>query len=208
MPASPYPTVVLDLGQVVIGWDPYLALADRMSRSEWEAFSAAIDFPAVNRDMDAGLTHAAAQARVARDHPAHADTFTRYCTNFAASLSGPVPGTAAVVEELHAAGVRLLGLTNWSAETFHHAEPVAPAIGLLDGVVVSGQEGVIKPDPAIFRVLLERYGLDPASTVFVDDSPANVATAAALGLHARVFTTAATLRADLRALGLPLAPAA
>jgi 2-haloacid dehalogenase len=116
---------------------------------------------------------------------------------FADSLPGPVPGSAELVEELRAAGVRLLGLTNWSAQTFPHAVPAAPAIGLLEDVLVSGHEGIAKPDPAIFRLLAERYGLDPARTLFADDSPRNVAAAAAEGYVAVLFTDAATLRADL-----------
>ncbi|MFH5823275.1 HAD family hydrolase [Georgenia sp. AZ-5] len=198
-------TVVLDLGQVVVGWDPYLTVADRLVRAEWAEFSAAIDFPRWNQAMDGGLTHAEACARVAAAHPEHAATFVRYCANFPASLTGPVPGMAEIVAELADAGVRLLGLTNWSAETFVHAEPSAPAIRRLDGVVVSGREGVTKPDPAIFEILLDRYDLAAARTVFVDDSPANVAGAAALGITALEFAGASRLRAQLRALGLPLA---
>ena len=156
--------------------------------------------------MDAGLSRAAARERVAAAHPEHAATFARYCENFAGSLTGPVPGTAAIIDELAAAEVPLLGLTNWSAETIVHARPAAPAIGRLVGIVVSGAEGVVKPDPAIFEILLGRYALDPARTVFVDDSPANVRGAEALGITALQFTGAARLREDLRALGLPLAP--
>lgn len=207
-PAATDLTVVFDLGQVLVGWEPYAAVADRLDRAAWEAFSAAVDFPALNLAMDAGLTHAAAQARLARDHPEHVATLRRYCENFAAALTGPVPGTAAVVAELADAGVPLLGLTNWSAETFVHALPAAPAIAYLEGIVVSGVEGVVKPQPEIFRILLERYALDPARTVFVDDSAANVAGAAAAGITALRFTGADRLRHDLHALGLPLAPPA
>lgn len=106
-----------------------------------------------------------------------------------------------MVDALRAAGVRVLGLTNWSAETFHHAVPAAPVIGRLEAVVVSGREGVAKPDPRIFRLLAERHGLDPARTVFADDSRANVEAAAALGYQAVLFTTAEALRAELVARG-------
>ncbi|WP_127127683.1 HAD family phosphatase [Georgenia sp. SYP-B2076] len=206
---GPELTVVFDLGQVLVGWEPYGAVSDHLDRAAWERFSADVDFPALNLAMDAGLTLAEAESRVAGAHPEHAGTLARYCENFAAALTGPVPGTAAVVAELADAGVPLLGLTNWSAHTFAHALPAAPAIAYLEGIVVSGREGVVKPDPEIFRILLGRYALDPARTVFVDDSPANVAGAAALGITALRFTGADALRRDLLALGLPLAlPAA
>ncbi|MPV38190.1 HAD-IA family hydrolase [Georgenia subflava] len=200
-------TLVLDLGQVVVGWDPYGALADRLTRAEWQEFSDAIDFPAINLEMDRGLTHAEAVARVSAAHPerpGHAQILARYCENFAASLTGPMPGTAEIIDELAAADVRLLGLTNWSAETFRHAAPAAPAIQLLDDVVVSGVEGYVKPDPEIFRILLDRHALKAESTVFVDDSPANVSGASDAGLTALQFTDARRLRADLHDLGFPI----
>ena len=116
-----------------------------------------------------------------------------------------MPGSDDLVRDLRALGLRLLGLTNWSAETFHLAEPAAPAIGLLEDVLVSGEVGVAKPDPEVFALLTGRFGLRPERTVFVDDSAPNVAAAAAAGFDAVLFTTADALRADLAARGLPLA---
>ncbi|GAA4424476.1 HAD-IA family hydrolase [Georgenia halophila] len=193
---------MLDLGQVLVGWDPYLAVADRVSRTEWEAFSVAVDFPALNHSVDAGTTATDAAARAAAVDPAHGETVTRYYENFAGALTGPVPGTTEIVEELAAAGVRLLGLTNWSAETFHHAAVAAPVIDLLEEVVVSGREGLVKPDPAIFRIVVDRLGVDPARAVFVDDSEPNVCGAASVGFTALHFTGADRLRGDLQRLGL------
>jgi 2-haloacid dehalogenase len=95
-----------------------------------------------------------------------------------------------------------VALTNWSAEMFPYAETTFDFLALFEGIVVSGREGVAKPDPAVFDLLLSRYDLDPGNTVFVDDSPANVAAAAAVGLTALVFTGADRLRADLSRLGL------
>jgi 2-haloacid dehalogenase len=197
-----YDTVVFDLGRVLVGWEPHLAVADRMSEAEWRTFAEAIDFPAVNLAMDGGLSHAAALAQIRGSHPEHEETLARYCGNFAATLTGPVAGTTAIVDELAAEGIRLLGLTNWSAETFHHAAAAAPVIDSLEDVLVSGREGLVKPDPAIFHLLIERYDLRPGTTVFVDDSPTNVAAAEAVGLRALQFTVAAQLRADLQNLGL------
>ncbi|MFC7406190.1 HAD family hydrolase [Georgenia alba] len=202
MTSGGYDTVVLDLGNVLVGWDPARALTEEMTPQEWERFAEAADFRSLNLAADAGMPIADVAARAAALDPAHGRTLSRYFANFAATLTGPVPGTTAVVEELAAAGIRLLGLTNWSAETFHHAAGAAPVIDLLEGVVVSGREGVAKPDPAVFRIVLERYGVEASRAVFVDDSPANVAGAEAVGLTALRFTDAATLRADLHGLGL------
>ncbi len=195
-------TVVLDLGNVLVRWDPRLAFAGHLTDAEVDAFFADVDFPELNLRQDAGRPWSEARAEVARRHPAHVAALDRYVEHFADTLPGPVPGSAALVDELRAAGVRLLGLTNWSAETFRHAVPAAPAIGLLEDVLVSGREGIAKPDPRIFRLLADRYHLDPAATLFADDSPRNVAAAAAEGYVAVLFTTADALRADLVVHGL------
>ncbi|AEE46099.1 HAD family hydrolase [Cellulomonas fimi] len=199
--------VVLDLGNVLVRWDPYRAYEGRMPRDAVDRFFADVDFATFNHAQDAGRSWADARAVLARSHPQHVGALDLYVRHFADTLTGPVPGSAELVEDLRAAGVRLLGLTNWSAETFHHAQPAAPAIGLLEDVLVSGDVGLAKPDPAVFRLLAARYALDPARTVFVDDSPVNVDGARSVGFDGVVFTDATTLRADLTARGL-LPPAA
>lgn len=195
-------TVVFDLGQVLVGWDQSGPLADRMSRAEWDAFAAEADFAALNVSADNGATIAEVVERASATDPRHGEIVATYYERFDRSLTGPIPGMAEIVAELGAEGVRLLGLSNWSAETIHFAPVAAPAISELEDIVVSGREKLIKPDPAIFRLLLDRFDLDPARTVFVDDLAANVEAARALGLIGIVFTGAQDLRADLERLGL------
>lgn len=194
-------TVVFDLGNVLVRWDPTLPFAGRLTDDEVHRFFADVDFAALNLRQDAGRPWAEACAEVARTHPQHLAALDLYVERFAASLPGPVAGTAAVVDDLRAAGVRVLGLTNWSAETFHHAAPAAPAIGRLEAVVVSGREGIAKPDPRIFRLLAERHDLDPARTLFTDDTPVNVLAALDEGFQSVLFTDADALRGDLVARG-------
>lgn len=193
--------VVFDLGNVLVHWDAARAFDGVLAPAQVERFFADVDFPALNLRQDAGRPWHEARAEVARDHPEHVAMLDLYVERFAHALPGPVDGSAAVVDDLRAAGVRVLGLTNWSAETYHHAVPAAPVIGRLEGVVVSGREGVAKPDPRVFHLLAERYDLDPARTVFTDDSPRNVAAAAALGFQAVLFTSADDLRRELVARG-------
>ena len=198
--------VVFDLGNVLVHWDPFLPFVGRMARSEVEAFFDDVDFPRLNHRQDAGRTWEEARAAMRGSFPQHVAALDLYLDRFPDSLPGPVRGSAAVVRELAAGGVRVLGLTNWSAQTYHHALPAAPAIGLLEDVLVSGQVGIAKPDPRIFALLTERFGLDPGRTVFTDDAPANVAAATRAGYVAVLFTSADTLRRDLAALGLPVGP--
>ena len=194
--------VVFDLGGVLIRWDPRHLYRQLMPEDEIDAFLDEVGFQAWNHEQDAGAPWGPAVEEHAALFPHRRELLAAYPARFAESLDGPVEGTVAILTELHAAGTRLVALTNWSAELFPHAEAAFDFLALFEGIVVSGREGVAKPDPAVFDLLLSRYHLDPARTVFVDDSPANVAAAAAAGLRALAFTSPDRLRADLSRLGL------
>src|SRR4029450_13491570 len=112
-------------------------------------------------------------------------------------VAGDIPGTVEVLAELRGAGVPLYALTNWSAETFAITRGRFAFLEWFDGLLVSGEERVTKPDPAIFQLLLDRFGLDPTATVFVDDSEANVAAARRLGFDAIRITGHEELRREL-----------
>jgi 2-haloacid dehalogenase len=196
-------TVVYDFGNVLVHWDPRGAYADH-DPAAVEAFFADFDFMTFNHAQDAGRPYAEGRALVAATAPQHVPMLDAYVENYAGTLGGPVPGSAELVAELKERGLRLYGLTNWWAETFHHAAQAAPAIELMDGVVVSGRVRLAKPDPAIYHHLAATFAVDPARAVFVDDTPANVEAAAAVGFQALHFTTTPRLRADLRALGVPV----
>ena len=114
------------------------------------------------------------------------------------SLSSAAIGLA----ELRAAGVRLIALSNWSAETFPVARERFDFLAWFEGIVISGEVGVNKPDRGIFEHLIERFGIEPAAALFIDDSSANVDAAATLGFRAIQFTDAAALRHELVRLGL------
>ena len=194
--------VVFDLGGVLIRWDPRHLYRQLMPEDEIDAFLDEVGFHAWNHEQDAGAAWGPAVEEHAALFPHRRELLAAYPARFPDSLDGPVEGTVAILAELHAAGTRLVALTNWSAELFPHAEAAFEFLALFEGIVVSGREGVAKPDPAVFDLLLSRYDLDPARTVFVDDSPANVAAAAAAGLQALAFTGPDQLRRDLSRLGL------
>lgn len=207
-PAGPHPTtVVFDMGNVLIGWDQSLPLSDRMARDEWNDFAAEAAFASLNSLADRGVPIADVIARAAYSDPRHGEIVEAYYDRFPLSLTGPIDGMAEVVAELKAAGIRLLGLSNWSAETFHHAPEVAPAINELEDIVVSGREKMIKPDPQIFHLLSQGFDLDPGRTIFVDDLQANIDAANRLGFIGLHFTGAQQLRNDLHELGLLIPPA-
>ena len=198
--------VVFDLGNVLIDWDPYAAIATGVGPVEARRFLEAddFDFMAYNHGPDSGLDWDTAEAEVAHTHPHWLEHARAYRAHFPASLLGEVPGSVGVVRDLHSAGVPLWGLTNWSDELFPHGLAAFPFLELLEDVVVSGTEGVAKPDPAVFVIVRQRTDLPLDRLVFVDDRPDNVAAAAAAGMDAVVFTDAGRLRGDLRERGLPV----
>jgi 2-haloacid dehalogenase len=195
-------TVVFDLGGVLIDWDPRYLYRKLMAEDEVEPFLAEIGFFAWNHAQDAGGPWSDAVEALATEHPHRRDLIAAFPDRFPETLGGAIEGTVALLEELRRAGTRLLALTNWSSETFPVARDTFGFLEHFEGIVVSGEEGVGKPDPALFQILLERYALVPHQTVFIDDSAANVSAAAELGLVALRFSDPGRLRADLRRLGL------
>jgi 2-haloacid dehalogenase len=207
----PVKAVVFDLGGVLIDWDPrylYRKLLD--DEAAVEEFLATVCTPEWNAEQDRGRPFAEGVAELVERHPVHAAAITAYHERWPEMLGGAVGGTVEVLAELRAAGVPVYALTNWSAETFGVARERFEFLEWFDGVLVSGEERMIKPDPAIFRLLLDRFGLDPGATFYVDDSEPNVEAAGRLGFDAVRFRTPAQLRRDLEArrlLGRP-APSA
>ena len=194
--------VVFDLGGVLIRWDPRHLYRRLLPPEEVDPFLDEVGFAAWNHEQDAGGSWTSAVEKHSALFPHRRDLLAAYPARFAETLDGPIEGTVEILRELHDRGTRLLALTNWSAETFPHAEETFEFLRWFEGVVVSGVEGVAKPDPVLFRLVLDRYRLDPAATVFVDDSPDNVEAAAGLGLRALLFHDPETLRRDLSRLGL------
>jgi 2-haloacid dehalogenase len=198
-------TVVFDLGGVVVFWDPVPAVAAVVGQERAENFvhGGYFDFGAWNYAQDAGRSWAEAEAAATASHPDLAEEIAAYRPNFALSLRGLVPGMAGILRALHDGGVRLVALTNWSAETIDHLPEVYPdVLALFDDIVVSGAEGVAKPDPEIFRILARRLGRPIEGVFYVDDSLPNVDAARAVGMDAVHFTDAATLLKELQSRSL------
>ena len=195
--------VIFDIGRVLYDWDPRF-LYERLIPED-----AALD--AFLRDVvthdwhfqhDAGRPFADTSAELTAQFPQHAALIAAWGPRFLDSIGAPVPGMAALVDEL-AADVPLYAITNFSGEFFPEFRTREAAMfDRFRDIVVSGDEKLVKPDAAIYRLAIDRFGVDPATTVFIDDNEANVAGAAAVGLIALHFTGEPRLRADLTRLGL------
>lgn len=205
---NPVDAVVFDVGEVLLRWDPAAAVAAAVGPERARAFLAdeAFGFAAWNARQDAGRDWAEAEAEATAAHPHYAEEIVAYRTNFALAVPEEIEDTVAILRELHAAEVPLVALTNFSAELFAVALDRYDFFDVFEDIVVSGEEGVVKPDPAIFEVLQDRMrhlgGLDDA--IFVDDREANVRAAEAAGMDGILFTDTGHLREDLRVRGLPL----
>lgn len=195
--------VVFDIGGVLLDWNPdYLydeLIADPEERLR---FLTEVATPEWNRQQDAGRTWAEAVAELTERFPADAEWIAAYDTGWLRMCRGVIEPTVRLHEELRAAGIPTYALTNFSAEKWQVAVEQFPELRTFDGEVVSGVEQVTKPDEKIYRILLERYRLDPARTFYTDDLPHNVDAARAVGLDAEVFTHADDLRAHLVSRGV------
>ena len=200
--------VVFDLGGVLIDWNPrylYRQLFDG-DDAAMERFLAEVTTPEWNLQQDAGRTWDEAVEALTRQHPEHAELIAAYRDRWTETLGEAIGPTVAVLDELRQTGVRLFALSNWSAETFPVARPRYPFLEWFEGIVISGEVGITKPDERVYRHLLDRFGLDAASTVFIDDSAANVRAAQEVGMIALRFEGGDALRSALAGLGLLGAP--
>ena len=196
--------VVFDLGGVLIDWDPRHLYRKLFAGDEsaMEVFLSEVCTVEWNERQDAGRTFAEAVDELLPHHADKLDLIEAFGQRFDEMITGAVAGTVDILADLKRAGVPRYALTNWSAETFPPQRDRFSFLSWFDGIVVSGEEGVIKPDPRIFRVLLDRYRIAPEEAVFIDDNPANAAAAAPLGIHGIHFRSPDLLRRELETLGL------
>jgi 2-haloacid dehalogenase len=199
-PEAQHRSVVFDIGGVIIDWNPRYLYRKLYNGDEaaMEEFLATVCTSDWNARQDAGRPLAEATRWLLDRHPTHEDLIRAYYDRWDEMIGGEVPGTAALITALSNLGVKVYGLTNWSAETYPRVRPRFPVLRLLSGVVVSGEEHLVKPDPEIFAVLERRYGLRPDQSTYIDDSTTNVDAARSRGYDALTFTTARTLEAQLR----------
>jgi len=206
VPVPQITTVVFDLGGVLIDWDPrHLYRKLFLDPAQMEDFLARICTPDWHYAHDLGEDTRQSCRRLASRHPEQRDMIMAWAERNQEMTNGQFDEAVAVLAELRAAGIPCLALSNMEAETFPLERARFAFMDWFDGYVISGIEKVAKPDRRIFQILLSRYRLVPAATVFIDDTPANVAAAGDLGIRALRYTGAGALRADLRSLGLAVA---
>ena len=201
---SDYLVPVFDLGGVFVDWNPMYLFRKLFATEEAQWFQDNICTKDWNLEFDAGDIYAEGVAKLITRCPKYWREIQAYDRRWKETFGDFIHGTITIHDELVAAEIPTFAITNFSWEKWLTCLGDWPFLEKFDGVVVSGLERLVKPDPRIYRVFCERYGLAPESCVFIDDNMANVVSARSVGMQGLHFTTPETLRRDLIGLGLPL----
>ena len=193
-----FKNVVFDFGGVLLDWNPhylYDPYFGDVEKAEW--FLTHICTYEWNAQHDNGKPIAEGTAELIALHPEWEKEIRMYYDEFMKMMGGQIPGMEELVKELKANGQRVFGLSNWSVETFALVRPVYPVLDLMEDMVISGVEKVMKPDHRIFELALYRFGIKAEETVFIDDNPNNVKAANELGIHGILFQSREQLEKEL-----------
>lgn len=187
--------IIFDFGNVLVQWHPELVYGDYFGdeAKAWWFLRHVADMDWRQR-IDAGESVDGCIREKQAQYPEYAEAVELYRSRWREMLTDEVPGMRQLLSELPAAGYQLFGLTNWSMETFPEAREHFGILQMIDRYVVSGAEGLVKPDPRLFQVLLDRYQLKADECLFIDDNPDNVAAAKGMGMLGIVFNGAEDLR--------------
>jgi 2-haloacid dehalogenase len=197
--------VIFDFGGVLIDWNPYHLFRKIMvNDTEIECFLQEIGFKAWNVECDKGLPFTASLEELCREFPHRANLLHAYNERWLETLGSVFEANVTILRRLAAQGVPLYGLSNFSAEKFALTEPRYDFFKLFKDMVISGREKTAKPDPRIYRILLERNQLKPGQCVYIDDSEDNIRAGRSLGFNCILYGSSLQLRRELRKMGFDL----
>jgi 2-haloacid dehalogenase len=195
-------SIVFDLGGVLVDWNPrylYRKLFDGDEKA-MESFLAVVCTSEWHYHHDLGRSFAEGVKLLSMKHPDKTELIDAWGERFDEMIGGAIEGTVDILAELRAHSIPVYSLTNYPHEAFSFVRNRFDFIGWFKGVVVSGEEKVAKPDPQIYRILIERYGIDPRRSIFIDDLEKNIAAAEGLGFTGIQFSSPEVLRAKLKTL--------
>jgi len=195
-------SIIFDFGNVFIEWDPRRLFQKIIPAGDMERFMREVWRYEWNDNLDRGATLADNARAMREKYPHHAGYIDYFHEHWRDSLGAVNPGSVALLSDLKRAGFRAYGLSNWSAETFATVRTDYVFFDWLDGIVISGEERVCKPDPAIYKILLERYALRASECLFIDDRQDNIDAALGLGIGGIQFRDAEQSRRELEAIGV------
>ncbi len=202
--SSSIQTFIFDFGGVVINWDPH-KLFNKYFDNDNQAinnFLTEINFYSWNLSQDEGYPFAKAVVEHSAQFPQYAHLIRAYDEEWEQSIIGVIQGTVEILYRLKAAGYRIYGLTNWSAEKFHLVRHKYEIFNIFEDIIVSGEVKLLKPDPAIFHLLLQKINSPAEECLVIDDSEQNIEVAQKMGFATHLFTSPARLEIDLHLMGL------
>ena len=195
---------VFDVGNVLIRWDQRNLYRKLFDKAEMEFFLTEVCSNAWNLEQERGRSWSEAEAEAIARHPKYAPQIRAFRARWSEMLAGAIEENVRILDELRGAGAPVYAITNFAADTFAEAGAMFPFLRGFTGVLCSGEDGVVKPDPAIFSLFLKRYGLSPDQCVFIDDSAANIAAAAKLGFGTIHYSLGLDARGAFQQAGIRL----
>jgi 2-haloacid dehalogenase len=199
-----FDTVIFDLGGVLIDWNPdYVYRTIFQDENEMKRFYAEVCTPDWNEQQDAGRSLAEATEELVAKFPDQEQNIRAYYGRWEEMLKGPIDATVDILREIKESGkYKLYALTNWSAETFPIALSKYEFLHWFDGRLVSGEEKMRKPFPKFYQLMLDRFSINPSSTIYIDDNDRNLQPTRELGIHSIHFVSPEKLRQDLQNVGV------
>jgi 2-haloacid dehalogenase len=202
-PLSKIDSIIFDLGNVLVDWNPsYLFDKIFHKKEERDNFLGNICTPEWHNTQDAGRSPAEATEEKVKEHPEWEHAIRAFYARWKEMFMGTIDGSVVILQELKLKGYKLYALTNWNAELFNLTIDDYPFLQLFDGKVVSGAVKKTKPGEDIYIHLLDRYQINPAQALFIDDKKENIQTAEKLGIKGIQFKDPEQLKNDLQALGI------
>ena len=191
--------IVFDFGGVLLDWDPHNLYKRYFNNNkEIDDFLAEINFSEWNVQQDKGRPFSEGVADLSLKFPQYSDLIRAYKDNWEESIVGPINGSVSILHELKKAGYSLYGLSNWSAETFPMAFNKYDFFNLFEGIIISGEVKVVKPDPSIFEILLNLIDRPASECLLIDDSSVNLISAQKLGISGILFRSPSQLKQELK----------
>jgi 2-haloacid dehalogenase len=200
---SKFDTVVFDFGGVLIDWNArYLYRKVFEDEQEMEWFLNHVCTVEWNMLQDKGFQFSETIPRLQKQYPEYSDQIKMYQSRWPEMVGGEISESIKILQEIQAKSIPVYGLTNWGSETFPIVFEQFEFLRRLKGIVVSGNEKMVKPDRGLFQILISRFALNPVSCIFIDDNINNIESAKEIGFKTIHFVSPENLRNDLQLLNV------
>ncbi len=196
-------TVIFDVGNVLVHWNPRFLYEKLITdKQELEYFLSEVITMQWHTEHDRGRSFEEGVAILSKQFPEYGDWIGAYNDRWDETIGGPIVGSVQILDHLKNSDVPVYGLTNFNEPKWNEFKKKYKFISMLDDVVVSGREKMVKPDPRLFQLTLDRFDLEPSTTLFIDDNVMNVQAASKLGMKTHQFISPTALARDMRQYGL------